>query len=68
MKYVIQTMDWERPIFFCQHEGEGFTVSTDQKKAVVFDDKKQALIACQHFAKASGMRCELRPYKKDISN
>jgi hypothetical protein len=57
MNYVILTMDWKIPVFFCKHEGEGFTVSTDQKKAEVFTTKIQAQIACQAFEKASGMCC-----------
>jgi hypothetical protein len=60
MKYLILTMDWKLPVFFCKHEGEGFTVSTDQRKAAVFNGKKQAQIACQLFEKASGMRCEVK--------
>jgi hypothetical protein len=53
-------MDWKLPVFFCKHEGEGFTVSTDERKAAVFIDKKQAQIACQLFEKSSGMRCEVK--------
>jgi hypothetical protein len=60
MKYLILTMDWKLPVFFCKHEGEGFTVSTDQRKAAVFSGKKQAQVACQLFEKASGMRCEVK--------
>jgi hypothetical protein len=60
MKYVILTMDWKLPVFFCKHEGEGFTVSTDLRKAVVFKGRRQAQIARQLFEKASGMTCEVK--------
>jgi hypothetical protein len=59
LNYVILTKDWKIPIYFCKHEGQGFTVSTDQKKAVVFPDKKDAQMACRAFENASGMSCEV---------
>jgi hypothetical protein len=60
MKYIIQTMDWSRPVYFCRHSGKGFTVSTDPKKAVVFTSKTAAVTACNEFENESGMSCLLK--------
>lgn len=60
MKYVVYSLDWTRPIYFCPHEGSGFTVSTDMKKAEVFAGKKAALAAAGHFTFQSNMKCELK--------
>ncbi|HXD76665.1 MAG TPA: hypothetical protein VN616_02600 [Puia sp.] len=60
MKYVVLSTEWSRPVYFCNHNGSGFTVSTDPKKAQVFSGLELAEAACTAFAEASGMKCEVR--------
>jgi hypothetical protein len=60
MKYIILTMDWNSPVYFCRHSGKGFTVSTDPKRAMVFTGKKEAEIARNEFASQSGMTCRIK--------
>jgi hypothetical protein len=60
MKYVVISTDWNGPVYFCTHQGGGFTVSTDPKKAEVFSSKKDAETACLTFSVASGMKCKIK--------
>jgi hypothetical protein len=60
MSYIAYSLDWSKPVYFCPHAGDGFTVSTDQQKAQVFQNKKEALDACGHFIRQSSMTCGLK--------
>lgn len=60
MNYVVYSEDWSRPVYFCPHTGNGFTVSTDPQKAQTFPGKKETQAALVHFARQSNMKCELK--------
>lgn len=60
MKYVVLSTDWHRPVYFCVHQESGFTVSTDPKKAQIFNTLEAAQVACAAFTDASGMKCEIK--------
>ncbi len=60
MKYIVYSEDWSKPIYFCPHAGNGFTVSTDLQKAETFANRREALVALAHFARQSNMHCELK--------
>jgi hypothetical protein len=60
MNYVILTKDLGRPMYFMYHPYQhGFSISTNPERAFVIHGKKEALIACDAFAKASGLTTEL---------
>jgi hypothetical protein len=60
MNYIVFSEDWSRPVYFCPHMGNGFTVSTDHQKAQTFPSKKEALAAMGHFSRQSNMTCEVK--------
>jgi hypothetical protein len=60
MKYIVYSLDWSKPVYFCPHAGSGFTVSTDINKAEQFPNKIQAQNACSHFASQSNMKCDIK--------
>jgi len=58
MKFIILTLDLGRPMYFMDHPyPAGFSISTNRERAKFFDGKKEAMNACDDFAKASGLKC-----------
>jgi len=45
MSYIIQTFQFDQPMYFMEHAGAGFTITTDPEQAKIYRTKKQALKA-----------------------
>jgi hypothetical protein len=61
MNYVILTLDLGRPMYFMDHPYQhGFSISTNRERALIINGKKEALMACNNFAKASGLSATLQ--------
>jgi hypothetical protein len=59
MKYVILTKYFGKPVYFMEHEGPGFSYSTDINKAKTYPTKKEATDAVEHLERESGMKAEV---------
>jgi len=47
-------------MYFMEHPyPAGFSISTSRERAKVINGKHEALKACEDFAKASGLKCEM---------
>ena len=60
MSYIIQTLQFDQPMYFMEHAGEGFTITTDPEQAKVYRTKKQAVKASSALEEASNMTCEVK--------
>jgi hypothetical protein len=60
MSYIIQTLQFDQPMYFMEHTGAGFTITTDHEQAKIFRTKKQALEATTDLQEASNMTCEVK--------
>ncbi|HUB62216.1 MAG TPA: hypothetical protein VL978_15980 [Puia sp.] len=59
MSYIIQTLDLGRPMYFMDHAGPGFSISTDPQRGKVFEGMKAAKLACKELSEISGFLCEM---------
>jgi hypothetical protein len=64
MKYLIYTEYLGWPMYFCEHTGDGFTISTDPTRAKVIRTKQWAEIDAEKFQLASGMPTKVKRVKK----
>jgi hypothetical protein len=60
MSYIIQTFQFDQPMYFMEHAGEGFTITTDPEQAKTYRAKKQAVKASSALEEASNMTCEVK--------
>jgi hypothetical protein len=55
-------------MYFMEHSYQyGFSISTNPERALIIEGKKQALLACEHFSKASGLQCEIEKSKPALN-
>jgi len=48
-------------MYFMDHPYQhGFSISTNRERALIINGKKEALMACNNFAKASGLSATLQ--------
>ena len=59
MSYIILTLDLGRPMYFMDHAGPGFSISTDPRRSKLYEGIKAARLACKEWSEASGFRCEM---------
>jgi hypothetical protein len=60
MSYIIQTFQFDQPMYFMEHAGAGFTITTDPEQAKIYRTKKQAVKASAALEEASNMTCEMK--------
>ena len=60
MSYIIQTLQFDQPMYFMEHTGEGFSITTDPEQAKIYRTKKQAQEASADLQEASNMTCEVK--------
>lgn len=60
MKYLILTKQFDREMFFMEHRGPGFGITTDLNLALMVDGLAEAEIQANRLHQASGMECMVR--------
>jgi hypothetical protein len=60
MKYVIVTHHFIAPMYFMDHPGEGFSITTDLQRAKVFRSRKKSKVEADRLTVISGMKAGVK--------
>ena len=66
MTFIIADDFFIRTMYFMEHEGPGFRLSSDEKEAKEYDSLKEANEACKTLEAITGWRCKVKALANSV--
>jgi hypothetical protein len=60
MPYLIQSNDFGKPVYFMEHEGDGFSISTDRKLAKIHSTLTAATVEAKRLQEVTGLLTQVK--------